>query len=298
MQTSCEFPVAINLHCKTIDKKVLKWAWEAGLFESPAELERCRLQKINWFASYLFPEQDQANLELITKFFLCLFLLDDLLDILIDKTMVVFLEGLKTGNPSYNNIRLQSLGRNLLLQHQDIQKEYDFLGGSEQWNKAWLEYLAALQWEIQTKIDNSPPTLEKYRLYRPKTSGVYLAILLIRQGKDMHSCISELLECSIARYICLSNDLASYRKELAIGDTHNEILILMESMGNTAVSWTQSEVKELRKSILRLTEQLCTNFGTCDVWLRRLLLLAGGCEAWTAKTFRYQAHINGDLGRK
>lgn len=291
------FPSALNTGTRVLDDKVLKWAWDAGLFESPAELQRCRIQKINWFAGYLFPQEQPERLELIMKFFLGLFLLDDLLDIVIDSPMIDFLEGMKNGNSIHPNSRLHSLGSELLLLHRVIEEEYAFPFVREQWNSSWLDYLEALQWEIRIKIDGITPRLEEYRINRPKTSGVYLAILLIRQGKDMRGCISELLEFSMARYIYLSNDLASYTKELAIGDPHNEIIILMESMGDAAVTWAQQEVKQLRKRILLLTEQVCMNFGTCEEWIHRLLLLAGGCEAWTAETSRYKKYINGNLGR-
>jgi len=291
------FPSALNSETRILDEKVLRWAWDAGLFESPAELERCRIQKINWFAGYLFPEEETDRLELIMKFFLGLFLLDDLLDIVIDRSMVEFLEDMKTGNSIHPNSRLQILGSNLLLLNKAIEEEYGFPFVQEQWHNTWLEYLEALQWEIQIKIAGISPGLEEYRVNRPKTSGVYLAILLIRQGKDIRGCISELLEFSMARYIYLSNDLASYKKELAIGDPHNEIIILMKSMGDTAITWVQQEVKQLRKRILLLTEQVCINFGSCEEWIRRLCLLAGGCQAWTAETSRYQKYINGNLGR-
>ncbi|MFC5623626.1 terpene synthase family protein [Algoriphagus winogradskyi] len=296
MKTSHEFPVAINLHCKAIDVKVLKWAWEAGLFESPAEFERCRIQKINWFAGYLFPEEDAERLELIMKFFLSLFLLDDLLDIGSDRSLIEFLEDLKTGNSIHSSNRLHSLGYALLLLHKEIEQKYAVSYESEQWYNAWLEYLQALQWEVRIKMEGIKPELEEYRIYRPKSSGVYLAMILNRQGKDMRGCLAEFLEFSMARYIYLSNDLASYEKELAIGDTHNEIIILLESMGDTAISWVKQELRQLRKRILALTKQACISFQGCEEWIRRLLLLAGGCEAWTAETSRYQNYINGKLG--
>lgn len=295
MKTIPEFPFAINRHCKLLDIEVLKWAWEAGLFESPTELERCRLHKLNWFAGYLFPEEKPERLRQIMKFFLCLFLLDDLLDIFMDKAMVVFLDGLKIAKSCHANNRLQCLGSELLLLGKEIEKEFAFPHGKEKWNMAWLEYLEAQQWEIQTKFDGIPPVLEEYRIHRPNSSGVYMALHLLQQEKDMRGCISHLLEFGMARYIYLSNDLASYAKEQAIEDPLNEVLILMESMGHTAFSSVQLDVKQLRESIIQLAEQVCSHFDECGHWIRRLFLLAGGCEAWTRETSRYQSYINGCL---
>ena len=218
------------------------------------------------------------------KFFLCLFLLDDLLDIAIDSAMIEFLEGLKAGNSTHPNNRLHNLGIELIFLYQLIEDENGDAFAREQWHTAWMEYIEALQWEIRIKINGIPPVLQDYRIMRPKSSGVYLAMLLIRQGKDLRGCISELLDFSLARHICLSNDLASYKKELKIGDPNNELVILMETMGESALTWAQQELKQLRKRILALARQVCTNFTYCEEWIRRLLLLAGGCEAWTAET--------------
>ena len=289
------FPSALHTGVRVLDEKVLHWAWNTGLFEGPAELERCRLHKINWFAGFLFPEEEAERLELIMKFFLGLFLLDDLLDITRNSAMMDFLEGMKTGNSMHDNSRIQILGTNLLQLHK-VMESYYTDSSSDRWCYSWLEYLQALQWEMRIKMEGIKPPLEEYRINRPKTSGVYLALLLIRQGKDVGGCISELLEFTMARYIYLSNDLASYTKELAIGDPHNEIILLMESMGDIAVAWVQQEVRQLRKRILGLADQVGSNFESCSEWISRLLLLAGGCEAWTAETSRYQNYINGKLG--
>ncbi len=279
-----------------LDREVLRWAWAAGLFDSPAELERCRLQKVNWFASYLFPEEMPERLELIMKFFLCLFLLDDLLDIRMEAGMVDFLKGLKAGDPSTGDTRLNMLGSELLLLQQAIQQEKTFPGAKDEWNTLWLDYLEALQWEIQIKTKGQSPRLEEYKMYRPVASGSYLALHLLRKKNVGHRCGAELLEYTTARYICLSNDLVSYEKELAVGDTLNEVLILGKDMGGTALSWVQQEINTLRKRIVLLADELGRQSDECKDWIRSLLLMAGGCGAWTAATSRYQAYINGNLG--
>ena len=294
MQTNSEFPVAINLHGKALDEKVLRWAWNVGLFESPAELERCRKQKINWFAAYLFPEEEAERLELIMKFFLGLFLLDDLLDITRNSAMMDFIEGMKTGRSMHDTSRIQILGTNLL-QLNKVMESYYTDSSSDRWCYSWLEYLQALQWEMRIKMEGIKPALQEYRINRPKTSGVYLALLLIRQGKEVGGCISELLEFTVARFICLSNDLVSYKKEMAVNDPNNEIVILMHSMGNAAVTWVGQEIKKLGEKILLLTEQVRISCGDSEQWVHKLLLLVGGCEAWTAETSRYQNYINGNI---
>lgn len=287
----------MNLHCKALDVKVLKWAWEANLFDNPAELERCRIQKINWFAGFLFPEENKERLEQIMKFFLGLFLLDDLLDIVHDTEMIDFLEALKIGDSFHSDFRIHCLGNELNQLYRKFEKQQRDSYLLEQWQTEWHEYLEALQWETRIKMQRVKPKLEEYRLMRPKSSGVYLAMILIKKGIDRRGCVSELLEISLARYIYLSNDLASYQKEKAIGDPHNEIILLMDSVGDDALSMVQRELKSLREKFIPLTEMIGMNFNSCKKWNQRLLLLAGGCEAWTAETSRYQHHINGNSVR-
>ena len=296
MKAVIEFPVAINRHCRSLDVAVLKWAWAAGLFEDPAELERCRLQKVNWFAGYLFPEEMPKRLELIMKFFLCLFLLDDLLDIRMEPGMIEFLKNLKAGKSFHADARLQSLGSALLLLHKAIQQENAFSGAKGEWDLVWFDYLEALQWETQLKLDGIPPALKEYRLYRPFASGAYLALQFLRKKTAGLVCEAELLEYTTVRYICLSNDLASYEKELAIGDVHNEVLILREDIGDEALLQVQQEINSLRKRILLLAGQAWSQSYGCMDWIRSLLLLAGGSGAWTADTSRYKAYINGSSG--
>ncbi|WBL43564.1 terpene synthase family protein [Algoriphagus halophytocola] len=294
MKAVFEFPVAMNRHCIALDVEVLRWAWAAGLFESPAELERCRTQKINWFAAYLFPEELPLKLELIMKFFLCLFLLDDLLDIYLDRDMEHYLIHLRSGKASHPVPRLEKLGASLLQFNQEIVQANGVSGLGKQWEQTWQDHLEALQWELRSKRSAVPPVLEAYRRYRPIASGAYLAMGFLRTDNTFLDCFSELLESQLARFICLSNDLASHTKELKIGDFHNEVLILREEIGDIAIGWVQNEIVRLRKSIWMLAEQVGSQSEQCDRWARSLLLQAGGCTAWTAETSRYQVYINGN----
>ena len=291
---SSYFPSALNTEIKVLDPKVLRWAWTAGMFENPGELERCRNQKINWFAGYLFPEESPFKLEQIMKFFLCLFLLDDLLDIYLDSHMEQYLKHLKSGKASHPILRLEKLGGNLLQLNKEIIQGYGASYLRKQWEATWQEHLEALQWEIRSKKNGVAPALKEYRMYRPKASGAYLAIGFLKKDDSLQDCKSELLESLVARYICLSNDLASYTKEMKIGDFHNEVHILKKEIGEEAIVWVQKEIVRLRKSIWVLTEQVGAQSEQCFRWTRSLLLQAGGCTAWTVESSRYQVYINGN----
>lgn len=289
------FPAAINCHIQIVDTKVLRWAWSAGLFETHAELERCRIQKINWFAGYLFPEEDPEKLELMMRFFLCLFLLDDLLDHISEKYAYDFLRGLILMSPQSESPRLHALGSALILTHESLGK----FGPSEQWKKEWIEtwthYIAGLLWETKNKSWSQMPNLEDYRYYRPLSSGAFLAIHLLRSATHPKFCEADFLEHHIARLICLSNDLASFEKEFVIGDFHNELIILKDALGEKVQSWAVQEIRQIQNRISALAKEVSLKSETCNSWVEGLLLMVGGCLAWSEETSRYVAYVNGTL---
>lgn len=289
------FPAAISRDIQILDTKVLRWAWTSGLFESHAELDRCKKQKINWFAGYLFPEESHEKLELTMRFFLCLFLLDDLLDNISEKESFDFLRGLMLRSAQSELPRLQALGSALIFTHESLGNH----GSSEQWRKEWMDtwshYVSGLHWEVKNKSWGQMPSLEDYRFHRPSSSGVFLAIHLLRTTTYPNSCEADFLEHHIARLICLSNDLASFEKEFAIGDFHNELIILKDALGEKVQSWAVQEIRQIQKRISALAKEVSSKSETCSLWVEGLLLMVGGCLAWSEETSRYMAYVNGTL---
>lgn len=288
------FPSALHRQTPRLDALVLRWAWAGGIFENPAELERCRLQKVNWFAGYLFPGEDTERLELVMKFFLGLFLLDDLLDACPDSDMMEFLEGLKNGEHLSDLHRVTALGQALLELHEAIGKAVLSPSWRTQWKYSWNSYLEGLQWELRNKEDRAVPRLEEYRFYRPISSGVFLAIHLLRNVDHTEYSDAESLENDIARFICLSNDLASFDKEQALGDFHNELIILGESFGEDTRGWALRELSLLQLRIRKLGKQAEAKSESDRRWVESLFLLLGGCVSWTEETSRYVAYVNGN----
>jgi hypothetical protein len=289
------FPSSLHIQTPNLDTKVLLWAWSVGLFETHSELERCRIQKVNWFAGYMFPAETPERLELIMRFFLCLFLLDDLLDHLSEKESFGFLRGLMLRSAQSELPRLQALGSALILTHESLGNHCP----SQQWRKEWMDtwslYVSGLHWEVKNKSWGQMPSLEDYRFHRPSSSGVFLAIHLLRTATHPKSCEADFLEHHIARLICLSNDLASYEKELAIGDFHNELIILQDALSEKVQSWAVQEIQQIQKRIAALAKEVSLKSETCKSWVEGLLLMVGGCLAWSAETSRYVVYVNGTL---
>ncbi|GAB3231210.1 hypothetical protein J0A67_17340 [Algoriphagus aestuariicola] len=293
--TNLIFPSALNSHTPILNVKILRWAWKVGLFESPSELERCRIQKVNWFAGYLFPEENSDKLELIMRFFLCLFLLDDLLDTFPESDSSPFLKGLKNSIAIAKHPRLSPLGKALLQSHESLGNGVSSQIWRSEWMEAWGQYLSGLQWEVDNKSNDQMPRLEDYRMHRPSSSGVYLAIHLLRSEDHPDCCEADLLEDNVARFICLSNDVISYEKEFSIGDFHNELIILGNALGENVKPWAIQEIKSIQKRIMVLAKQVGSKSEACQLWVERLFLLLGGCLAWTEETSRYMAYVNGNL---
>jgi hypothetical protein len=287
------FSSALNIHTQAADSKVLRWAWEKGLFENPAELERCRQQKINWFAGYLFPESQEEKLLEIMKFFLGLFLLDDLTDVQTDKSHLLVLERLKNSVRIDSSHRLDRLSAALIDLKGNLSKYFTADHAAIEWEEAWHNYLNGLLWEVKNKLNRKLPSLEEYRYLRPFASGVFLAILLARGEGHLKECRTELLELELSRFICLANDISSFEKEFLKGEFHNEVFIQSQSMGADALIWAKKELQMQGKRIYTLSTMIALKLTACADWIRRLHLLVGGCLAWTELTTRYQAHVNG-----
>lgn len=289
-----EFFVALHHRTPSMDQKVLNWAWSEGLFDSVSELEKVRIQKINWFAGYLFPKEEEGRLEKIMQFFLGLFLLDDLMDHVPHQEMIQFVLALTKSRVESNNKRIRSLGQNLLIGQSHFENEFQNQSRKKNWKESWQNYLTGLLWELENKLNSRAPSLTEYRLLRPFSSGVFLAIFFLRKDGFPDSCDAELLECYIARFICLANDLASFEKEMGIGDRHNEILILMDLSSEESFTWIQKEFQSLKKQIHQLSIEIAKKSEACRQWVEDLHLLLGGCLFWSGETLRYSSSGNGN----
>lgn len=290
-----DFPIQLNPSNDLLNDRILKWAWEKKLVADAEELERLRTHKINSFAGYLFPEAKEEKLQQIMKLFLCLFVLDDLLDIEFGINQVEYLESLMV--PGQSNFDLETrmgrLGFELSLLGIQFEKETAGISPEQSWREVWQNYLEGLQWEVLNKSLKKSPSITEYRIMRPHSSGVFLAIHLLKSRKVEEECDTQLLELTIARFICLSNDLASWLKESEVNDHHNELLLLRDFYGEKAFAMVNQELEQLEKKILVLSEFLSSRSEDCSQWVSSLLHLVGGCMAWSNLTFRYMNGVNG-----
>lgn len=287
--------VAVNLSTKVLDKVVLKWAFSKKILPSYEELEKFKKDKINYFAGYLFPELPHEDLEWIMKMFLWLFALDDIMDIKSRSEIRSFIWALRTKSqlnylPPYSYL------------YKSYQELVNHLPGKDNvdwqvsWYRHWSSFLNGVEWELDNKYYEKVPDLHQYRYYRPHLSGVFLALHYLKLNLEIvPSCISELLENKIARWICLCNDFISADKEEKAGDFHNELFLLSRIISKReAKRMIEREISLLQRHIQHLEQEILKEYPEYKDWISGLNLLMGGCAFWSNEvTLRYGTYLNG-----
>lgn len=290
--TLLDFPAALHVNTRVTDESVLSWA-ETWLVNSDNEkiwevLERCRIQHLNWFTCYLFPQMEIEKLDGIAKLFFCLFTLDDLLDLMDSEEAESFMEEMSNNRLEEGKFILSELGLPIDICYAQVLGYFSDIDQKEGFKRIWNLYIAGLQWEMNNKRGKWKLTLENYQQMRPHSSGVYIAIELLRGDIHFYSHDTLELENDIARFICLSNDLISLSKEKAIGDLHNEVLLLSLTHGDeVAEKIVKGELSYLNKKIMKMSKVISQNSIENKIWVDSLLLLLGGCLYWSRESARY-----------
>ncbi|MEB2782178.1 terpene synthase family protein [Algoriphagus sp. C2-6-M1] len=287
-----DFPVAVHTDSQMIDDAVLRWA-ETWLSNSDSEadwviLERCSVQKLNWFACYLFPMMEINKLDGIAKLFFCLFTLDDLLDLMDGEDAENFLEEMTNKKLEEGKFILSELGLPIDFCYAQVLEYFSDEDQKEEFKCIWSSYIAGLQWERKNRMESREPTLDEYQKLRPHSSGVYIAIHLLKGNMLDHTCDTRELESDIARYIYLSNDLVSVAKESGIGDLHNEVILLSHDYGlDVAARIVEGELIYLCKKIKQRGQLISQISEECKISVDSLFLLVGGCLFWSGESERY-----------
>jgi hypothetical protein len=287
-----DFPAALHVNARDTDESVLSWA-ETWLITSDAEtdwelLERCRIQHLNWFACYLFPQMEMKKLDGIAKLFFCLFTLDDLLDLMDGEDAESYLAEMTNNKLEEGKFILSELGLPIDICYAQVLEYFYDEDQKKGFQRVWDLHIAGLQWEMNNKRGKWRLTLEDYQHMRLHSSGVYIAIELLRGDILFYGDDTQELENDIARFICLSNDLISAPKERAIGDMHNEVLLLSQNHGEeVAEKMVKGELSYLYKKIMTSREVITQISLENKIWVDSLLLLLGGCLFWSRESKRY-----------
>jgi hypothetical protein len=290
-------PVAVNRLTKDLDLKVLRWAFSRKIVSTHEELTQIQLQKINYFAGYLFPLSSSKDLEWIMKCFLWLFILDDVQEKIAEGEFQAVIQALRPESKEENSFLDNPMVVTWFELKSELSARFDSDWLSE-WNVHWQDFLSGQLWEKGNKTAGRIPHLTDYQLNRLYVSGVYLSFQLLKaENQPQPSCQSELLEYKIARWICLSNDLISADKEIQSKDVHNELIIIAHLSGGDLPStkkYLERKKDRLKDEIEKLSLELSNSASECHAWLEGLKLLMGGCAFWSNEvTLRYGSYLNG-----
>jgi hypothetical protein len=293
------FPSALSLFTIQLDIETTGWiklqlpSWDEKVFLKISS------HRINWFSTYLYPQYSKGNLRWCMRFFICLFLLDDKLDQLTTRMGAKWLNSIKYNQiPISFPLELQEFNQLI----SSLCDHYPFKASSKwsmEWRIHWQFYLEGLEWEISNKLKKVVPKWENYWPNRIKSSGVMLALHLLKFERDLFSCEIELLENKAGKLICMSNDIISFPKESKIGDFHNGIALCQHYLKLNeaeAIQYHKQELLKLEKEIRAISssKEGCTH--ELKNWLSQYLLLIGGCIYWSEQdTLRYHTAINGQV---
>lgn len=292
-----QFPVAIQRETPSLVDSLTRWAIGHQLIDPDRELHLIQQEKVLWFAGYLYPTLHAQTLEKVMRFFFCLFRLDDLLDRVAYQDSWAFLDGLYSGNLSFLNQRSPFFHWESVLG--EVLVSLESLGNPEwkiSFQAIWKAYLDAQIWELDNKKRGVYPDLGEYKQRRLDSSGVYLALHLLKSSWGELPGMTGYLEERVARFICLSNDLKSLDKEIQCRDFHNELYLLHYFTGCSMDQIKGFVLKELTGMLsqMQAMREVYESKGGDPEWGEKLFLLVGGCMYWSEEdTLRYDTTVNG-----
>jgi len=96
----------------------------------------------------------------------------------------------------------------------------------------YQQYIEAMDWEVEHRVNNTFPTVESYKYMRRFTGALYPSYLLNEFAieKDLpieireHEAIKR-LEVLTADMICWANDIFSLKNELQFGEIYNIVIL-------------------------------------------------------------------------
>lgn len=298
------FHVSLSIYHNKLERDILDWLQETELISNDKSLTSIQNQRIISFAAYLFPEIDKERLSTVMKFFTILFLLDDLLDKQDSNESLVFLERIllkdlifdkDCGNSNCSGFN-ERLSFQLLRSVQEVLKMGN-VNWQQVFDSSWEEYLSAQIWEVRNKKNNRLPSIPEYQEMRLKSSGVYLALELLKVDWIDQDCSFKWIERVVGRQICLSNDIQSMPKEKRSGDFHNELLLLKMQTGcsdSEILQYSRRQVQSQLVQLDKLLEMIEEGHYPKMEWKENLLLMVGGCNYWAEEdTLRYSSKTNG-----
>ncbi len=297
----CPFPPEKNPWAPAAQQQSVSWALERGLVtDGPAlaKLERASLAQLEAGA---FPNAPLETLTLATVWVTLFCAIDDFVESshLGALKLSAYLSKLLTAFRGTERGRLDALGRSFHDFGRDLRRQTD--GPlAEAFGRELEELFAAYVWEEINRRNATHPDYAAYRIMRVTTIGLRPQFLLSESmgpdGRPSEKDARILRE--LERLACLivgwANDVFTYEKELAQGEGHNLVAVLMRSEElpmREALGRARAIHDEEVCEFLRLQAALVSSSDANDASLYRVQHLRhwiGGHLHWALRNGRYR----------
>ena len=311
VQLLSPFPGRINPLAEQADFYTAEWLGRFSLIRSHDELRHSQNGRFTWMVARMFPGANLNALGISADLNALLFLIDDHFDGaggeaakaplfkgFIHRMIEILSETEDDGHKEKNNV---------LAAFRDIWLRLVAIS-TPAWQQRFRESLvAALNanlWRMETLDNDQPVALADYLHYRPMIGGAnfftYLAEVMegvvLPEHCFEHPHITRMMDLC-AGSICWANDLFSFRKELAEGDTMNLVMLLQQERGGT-LSHAIKSAKQIHDRAVKEFIELAWNppvFGDeqTDALVKRFVqslgvMMKGNIDWSTLDTLRYR----------
>lgn len=244
----CPFPSRISPFAEKVDQHTFRWLHKYDLLQSQEMYAKFKKFKFAWMTARTYPYADYEFLCIANNLYSWLFVLDDQLDNIKPETNSVrektFLQKFIadfTRILRYDKMVSPDEGGNILASLSDFWGHMLKISSASWQSQFALSFKATFEaavWEAVNAKKNRLPDVEQYMGLRPFFSGANLGTDMIEVATKVSLPIyilqnekfQKLVDLA-RRVVCWANDLFSLSKELAHGDEHNLVIVLMNERG-------------------------------------------------------------------
>jgi 5-epi-alpha-selinene synthase len=261
----CPFASPANPYADDAHHGTVRWVEQFRLVPE-ALLPHIEATRIGLLAARFHPNAPKDALQLVSDWYIWMFLWDDLRDESMlgqtPKELVAlggrYLEILRGKEPLPEEDGLAH-------SFADLRDRLVSMVGTGVWMRRFVrvvqEHFDATVWESVNRARGASPDLPTYVRMRPITGGLRLDAALVEVAEGMrlppevrnHTNVERLTTAS-NNAICFFNDIVSLDKEITQGDVHNLVLILKEADNLTVPMAIERAVKMHNDEIRRFME--------------------------------------------
>ncbi|MBB6327842.1 hypothetical protein FHS59_003485 [Algoriphagus iocasae] len=287
-------PISLNIHTQEAETAAIDWGWNFGIVDDEHILKS---EKVLWLAGYALPDLDKFHLEEVTKFFFCLYTLDELLE---DCTYEDAMEFFHRWEEYLFYQDFESPFSSLWYALDNALEKMETFSDQEWRDTLWFyldDYMQARRWEYCNVKEGIIPGMNLFIMQRSYSSGIYLASHFLKLNYPAEEYPILWVEQRVARIICLSSDLKAFQFHRKTQNNHNELVLRQLHTGVSDAEIIRHALNSLSllfKNLIEMIQELTNNNKSLTTWTDQLMLLLGGYLYWSEEnTLRYGTTVNG-----